>query len=106
MGARSSRRDAGGPLAPPDLPLFAGVPHGQRASEGPVLEAGHLLGPAGQNLDMFRAHPHPLHRADEGPAPGPAVAVQRLHHVQGESAALKVSGAAGLMSCHSLIEQM
>lgn len=64
--------------------VFAGVSPGQCTSEGSVLEAGHLSRPAGENLDVFRTHPHPLHGADEGPTPRSAAAVQRLHHVQGE----------------------
>lgn len=64
--------------------VFAGVSPGQRASEGSVLEAGHLIRAAGEDLDMLRAHSHPLHGSDEGPAPRSAAAVQRLHHVQSE----------------------
>lgn len=63
---------------------FAGVPPGQCPPEGSVLEAGHLFRAAGEDLDVFRAHSHPLHGADEGPAPGSAAAVQRLHRVQSE----------------------
>lgn len=55
--------------------VFAGISPGQCTSEGPVLEAGHLIRPAGEDLDVLRTHSHPLHRSDEGPAPRPAVAV-------------------------------
>lgn len=61
-----------------------GVPPGQRASEGSVCEAGRPIGAAGEDLDVLRAHAGPLHRADEGAPPGPAAALLRLHHLQGE----------------------
>ena len=35
------------------LSLYPGVPLGQRASAGPVSEAGHFPGAAGEDLDVL-----------------------------------------------------
>lgn len=50
-----------------------------------MREAGHPVRSARENLDLFRALSGPLYQSDEGPAPGPAAAVQHLHHFQSEN---------------------
>lgn len=40
-------------FSPSLLSVYAGVSPGQCTSEGSVLEAGHLIRPAGEDLDML-----------------------------------------------------
>ena len=49
-----------------------------------MREVGHLFRAAREDLDVFRTLSGPLHRSDEGQAPGPAAALQHLHHIPSE----------------------
>lgn len=49
-----------------------------------MCEAGHLIGAAREDLDVFRTRSGPLYRSDAGPTPRPAAAVLRLHYIQSE----------------------